>query len=184
MSGLKNNTLVELVVSNCTLGVEGGSILSDLLQSNKSLTLIDVSNSFMGEKSGFALAFACRVHPKLATIRAYGNSWSASVGKHFVPVVARESFISFDGVPVKALKENSITELDVSGDVDHTFGRCAGVILSHLLNSNTSLTILDHSSCSGSSCFTIYLLFSLYRLVKLLFLQVTLWPTLDVRFIL
>ena len=68
----------------------------------------------------------------------------ANVGQLFIPVVEKAHFESFCGIPVKQIRDNAITGMDVK---DSKLGPCGGVILAHCLKSNSSVTVVEASSC-------------------------------------
>ena len=67
----------------------------------------------------------------------------ANVGQLFIPIVEKAHFESFCDIPVKQIRDNAITGMDVK---DSKLGPCGGVILAHCLKSNSSVTVVDASN--------------------------------------
>ena len=70
----------------------------------------------------------------------------ANVGQLFIPIIEKPHFESFSGIPVKKIRDNAITEIDVKGLEDSKLEACGGVILAHCLKSNSSVTVVAVSS--------------------------------------
>merc|ERR1711998_724446 len=57
--------------------------------------------------------------------------------------------VSFSGIPVQGIKDNSSTTIELSGTTQNgKLESCGAVVLSHLLAANTSVTSVDASSNS------------------------------------
>ena len=69
----------------------------------------------------------------------------ANVGQLFIPVVEKAHFESFCGIPVKQIRDNAITRVDMK---DSKLGPCGGVILAHCLKSNSSVTVVEAFGCA------------------------------------
>ena len=69
----------------------------------------------------------------------------ANVGQLFIPIVEKAHFESFCGIPVKQIRDNAITGMDVK---DSKLGPCGGVILAHCLKSNSSVTVVEAFGCA------------------------------------
>ena len=67
----------------------------------------------------------------------------ANVGQLFIPIVEKAHFESFCDIPVKQIRDNAVTRVDMK---DSKLGPCGGVILAHCLKSNSSVTVVDASS--------------------------------------
>ena len=74
------------------------------------------------------------------------NSLDENIGQLFIPIIEKPHFESFSGIPVKKIRDNAITEIDVKGVEGRKLEACGGVILAHCLKSNSSVTVVDASS--------------------------------------
>jgi len=63
------------------------------------------------------------------------------IGQLFIPIIEKPQFESFSGIPVKKIRDNAITEIDVKGVEGCKLEACGGVILAHCLKSNSSVTV-------------------------------------------
>ena len=91
---------------------------------------------------GQSLAGACHV----TQVDVRSNNLDANIGHLFIPIVEKPHFESFSGIPVKKIRDNAITEIDVKGVEGRKLQACGGVILAHCLKSNSSVTVVDASS--------------------------------------
>ena len=89
-----------------------------------------------------SLAYNCLFAP-CTQVDVRSNHLDANVGQLFIPVVEKAHFESFCGIPVKQIRDNAITRVDMK---DSELGPCGGVILAHCLKSNSSVTVVDASS--------------------------------------
>ena len=69
-----------------------------------------------------------------------------SIGQIFIPIIEKPHFESFSGIPVKKIRDNAITEIDVKGVEGRKLEACGGVILAHCLKSNSSVIVVDASN--------------------------------------
>ena len=69
-----------------------------------------------------------------------------NIGQLFIPIIDKPHFESFSGIPVKKIRDNAITEIDVKGVEGSKLEACGGVILAHCLKSNSSVTVVNTSS--------------------------------------
>ena len=67
-----------------------------------------------------------------------------NIGQLFIPIVEKAHFESFCDIPVKQIRDNAITRVDMK---DSKLGPCGGVILAHCLKSNSSVTVVEASNC-------------------------------------
>ena len=64
----------------------------------------------------------------------------ADTAQLFIPIVDKPHFESFSGIPIKQIRDNAITTLDLHGAYDAQLEACGGVVLAHSLKTNTSVT--------------------------------------------
>ena len=76
------------------------------------------------------------------------NNLDANVGQLFIPIIEKPHFESFSGIPVKKIRDNAISEIDVKGVEDSKLEACGGVILAHCLKSNSSVTVVEAFGCA------------------------------------
>jgi hypothetical protein len=76
----------------------------------------------------------------------FSNEFDEDVGKLFLPIGDKPLFEVFNGIPIKQIRENSITELDLKGSKGKELEAFGGIILAHVLTGSTSLQYLDVSS--------------------------------------
>ena len=74
------------------------------------------------------------------------NGLDADAGKLFLPIVDKPHFEVFSGIPIKQIRENTVTKLDLKGSDGKQLEACGGVVLAHVLTGNTSVQQLDASS--------------------------------------
>ena len=70
-----------------------------------------------------------------------------NIGQLFIPIIDKPHFESFSGIPVKKIRDNAITEIDVKRVKGRKLETCGGVILAHCLKSNSSVTVVEASNC-------------------------------------
>ena len=68
------------------------------------------------------------------------NGLTADTAQLFIPIVDKPHFESFSGIPIKQIRDNAITTLDLKGADGTQLEACGGVILAHSLKTNTSVT--------------------------------------------
>ena len=64
----------------------------------------------------------------------------ADTAQLFIPIVDKPHFESFSGIPIKQIRDNAITTLDLKGAAGTQLEACGGVVLAHSLKTNTSVT--------------------------------------------
>ena len=64
----------------------------------------------------------------------------ADTAQLFIPIVDKPHFESFSGIPIKQIRDNAITTLDLKGAYGAQLEACGGVVLAHSLKTNTSVT--------------------------------------------
>ena len=74
------------------------------------------------------------------------NFLNADTAKLFIPIVDKPHFEIFSGIPIKKIRDNCITSLDLKFSVGKRLEACGGVVLAHILTSNTSVTKVDVSN--------------------------------------
>ena len=75
------------------------------------------------------------------------NGLDDNAGKLFVPIVDKPHFESFSGIPIKQIRDNAITTLDLKGAFGARLEACGGVVLAHSLKTNTSVTSVSQNIC-------------------------------------
>jgi hypothetical protein len=73
------------------------------------------------------------------------NGLNADAGKLFLPIVDKPHFEMFSGIPIKQIRENTVTKLDLKGSKGKQLEACGGIVLAHVLTGNTSVQGLDVS---------------------------------------
>ena len=93
----------------------------------------------------FLLPFATLVDVTQVDVRS--NGLDDNAGKLFVPIVDKPHFESFSGIPIKQIRDNAITTLDLKGAAGAQLEACGGVVLAHSLKTNTSVTSVSQNIC-------------------------------------
>ena len=73
------------------------------------------------------------------------NLTDADTAQLFIPIVDKPHFESFSGIPIKQIRDNAITTLDLKGADGTQLEACGGVILAHSLKTNTSVTSVSQN---------------------------------------
>ena len=107
-----NNTLETLVLTSNNIRAAGAQSLADMLQVNRALTALDVQGNKLGDGSG-ALADA---------------------------VSESQQIEVFCKIPVKQLRDDSLTELNLRGE---SIGPCGAMVVAHLLHFSRALTSVN-----------------------------------------
>ena len=71
----------------------------------------------------------------------------ADTAQLFIPIVDKPHFESFSGIPIKQIRDNAITTLDLKGAAGAQLEACGGVVLAHSLKTNTSVTSVSQNMC-------------------------------------
>jgi hypothetical protein len=144
------------------LRAAGAQAIGEMLKTNHTLTRLDLSDNEIGgwkeydedeEEEVFratpegpaALADGLKANQSVQVLQVFSNGFDADVGKLFLPIVDKPHFEVFSGIPIKQIRENSITELDLKGSKGKELEAYGGIILAHVLTGNTSLKVLDVS---------------------------------------
>ena len=69
-------------------------------------------------------------------------------------------FESFSGIPIKQIRDNTITTLDLEGADGTQLEACGGVILAHSLKTNTSVTSVSKTCLCSVFCLQRHLRFA------------------------
>ena len=75
------------------------------------------------------------------------NGFTADTAQLFIPIVDKSHFESFSGIPIKQIRDNAITTLDLKGADGAQLEACGGVVLAHSLKTNTSVTSVSQNIC-------------------------------------
>ena len=139
-----NTTLNELNLSNNEIGAysrdnagrapwvpspEGPAALAEGLAANSSVTQVDVRSN---------------------------NLTDADTAQLFIPIVDKPHFESFSGIPIKQIRDNAITSLDLKGADGTWLEACGGVILAHSLKTNTSVTSVSKTCLCSVFCLHVW----------------------------
>ena len=136
-----NTSLKSLNLHYNFIGQAGGEALGKALAVNTSLTSLDFSFNKIGQVGGEALAEALRVNTSLTSLDTRGNNISGDSAEQLAAaVLGSRSLLKFGGIPMKELRANKLTELDLS---EQGLGPSEGRLLGGLVAVNTSLTSLD-----------------------------------------
>ena len=104
---------------------------------------VNMSNKGLDAGDAWIMGAALEKNDTVTEVDVRSNHLDANVGQLFIPVVEKAHFESFCGIPVKQIRDNAITRVDMK---DSELGPCGGVILAHCLKSNSSVTVVDVSS--------------------------------------
>ena len=83
---------------------------------------------------------------KQVDVRSNGLT-DADTAQLFIPIVDKPHFESFSGIPIKQIRDNAITTLDLKGAAGAQLEACGGVVLAHSLKTNTSVTSVSQNIC-------------------------------------
>ena len=130
----KNDTVTELEAFGCAFGAEGGKAMAEALEANKSMEQISVGNVIVGStvklKSSGELCTIHKMHwtgnPCITLSNGSTNDVKPSEFE-LIPAV----------LPLKKLRDNTITELDFKNS---GLGVDGGMMLAAVLKSNSSVT--------------------------------------------
>ena len=75
------------------------------------------------------------------------NGLTADTAQLFIPIVDKPHFESFSGIPIKQIRDNAITTLDLKGADGAQLESCGGVVLAHSLKTNASVTLVSQNIC-------------------------------------
>jgi Ran GTPase-activating protein (RanGAP) involved in mRNA processing and transport len=117
-----------------------------MLEHNSTLTLLDVSGNQMKAEGAAALAEGLKANTGVQQLHVNSNGLDADAGKLFLPIVDKPHFEVFSGIPIKQIRENTVTKLDVKGSDGKQLEACGGIVLAHVLTGNTSVQELDVSA--------------------------------------
>ena len=117
-----------------------------MLEHNSTLILLDVSGNQMKGEGAAALADGLKSNSTVQQLRVNSNGLDADAGRLFLPIVDKSHFEVFDGIPIKQIRENTVTKLDLKGSKGKQLEACGGIVLAHVLTGNTSVHELDVSA--------------------------------------
>ena len=88
------------------------------------------------------------------------NRLDADTAQLFIPIVDKPHFESFSGIPIKQIRDNAVTTLDLKGADRAQLEACGGVILAHSLKTNTSVTSVSKTCLCSVFCLQRHLRFA------------------------
>ena len=91
------------------------------------------------------LAELLKDNTTVTELHVNSNGLNADAGKLFLPIVDKPHFEIFDGIPIKQIRENTVTKLDLKGSKGKQLQAYGGIVLAHVLTGNTSVQGLDAS---------------------------------------
>ena len=79
------------------------------------------------------------------------NGLNKECGDLFIPFVSQPHVVSFSGIPVQGIKDNSVTAIELSDTTQNgKLESCGAVVLSYLLAANTSVTsVRNRAACAA-----------------------------------
>ena len=92
------------------------------------------------------LAHVLTGNTSVQELHVNSNGLDADAGKLFLPIVDKPHFEVFSGIPIKQIRENTVTKLDLKGSKGKQLEACGGIVLAHVLTGNTSVQHLDVSA--------------------------------------
>ena len=144
------------------LHAAGAASLGDMLKVNTTLTELNVSDNEIGmledgpsydrkqhptPEGPAALAEGLAANSSVTQVDVRSNNLTdADTAQLFIPIVDKPHFESFSGIPIKQIRDNAITSLDLKGADAMRLEACGGVILAHSLKTNTSVTSVSNLS--------------------------------------
>ena len=127
----KNDTVTEVEAFGCAFGAEGGKAMAEALEANKTLEEISVGNVVVGStvklKSSGELKVLTDVYSDGDVKYEGSGGWVKPSTFEPIPAV----------LPLKKLRDNTITELDLKNS---GLGVDGGMMLAAVLKSNSSVT--------------------------------------------
>ena len=75
----------------------------------------------------------------MCQLQFFSNGLDADSAKLFLPIVDKPHFEVFSGIPIKQIRQNTVTELDLKGSKGKELEACGGIVLAHVLTGNTSV---------------------------------------------
>jgi len=148
------SSLATLNVASNKLGVEGGMKLAEALPKMPNLREVNLDNNYLcgvdeyggGKFTPDAINAICDALTKsnVQSISVKKNGITGEAAQKLAKVVLEmPSMADFCGIPIKALRDNTATDLDLS---KHSLGAPEGMVLSGLLPGASSLATLNVAS--------------------------------------
>ena len=123
------------------VGAEGAKTLASSLEANAVLTELNLRNNEVGDEGAKALASALKGNAVLTQLDMRGNDISGEAAQQLAAaVLASPSLEVFGKVPLKELRADALTELDLSVK---DLGPAEDIVLVELLKVTKVLTKLD-----------------------------------------
>ena len=160
---LKENSMItELDLAGRSLGMEGAMVVCTHLKSNRTVTSVDLSGNLLRAEGAMYIAETLETNPTVVSLDVSNNYignegaehirsalqqsgrrlGSLNLGSNDIPHGQMQAIAMMDrcdvlcAVPVRALRENALTQLDLAGK---SSGGEGAVVLSMSLVHNTSL---------------------------------------------
>ena len=144
-AALESNSAVDSIV----IGSQAKPATIPLKQLREnSVEALDFEGKQLLALGGIVLASALRENTSVTVLHVNSNGLDADAGKHFLPIVVKPHFEVFSGIPIKQIRENAVTKLDLKGSDGKQLEACGGIVLAHVLTGNTSVQGLDISANS------------------------------------
>ena len=142
-----NTSLTNLNISYNKISDAGGVALADALHINAKLTVLGLRFNDIGPEGGVALADALRANASLTELETRDNRISGDSAEQLsAAVLSSSSLLKFSAVPMRELRADELTVLDLSTkDLGPTEVR----VLGGLLVANTLLMSLDLQDIEG-----------------------------------
>ncbi|KAK3254364.1 hypothetical protein CYMTET_36420 [Cymbomonas tetramitiformis] len=147
MQDLKDDKVTELDLSGTKIGVPGALVLGRLLVSNGSLKTLDLNSNNIGPEGAKALAVALTPNAEgvfngsLSTLDVRVNNITGEAAELLAEaMLAHPSMKVFNKIQMQDLKDDKVTELDLSMKI---IGVPGALVLGRLLVSNGSLNTLN-----------------------------------------
>jgi hypothetical protein len=121
-----NSTVLELNPFSNKMGPEGGKLLADAIKAHPNYTQlamnmfdgktdVEMSNKGLDAGDAFIIAAALEKNDQVTGLHVNSNGLNADAGKLFLPIVDKPHFEVFSGIPIKQIRENTVTKLDLKG---------------------------------------------------------------------
>ena len=136
-----NSVLTSLNLWSNSLGVEGGKAIASAIMANGVLANLNLMGNQIGSEGGKALAAALKVNSVLKSLSVARNDIGGEAAQQLAAaVLSSKSLEVFSMVPIKELREDKLTELNLNSK---GLGPTEGIVLAELIEGNSVLTSLS-----------------------------------------
>ena len=140
-TGRSTSVLTSLNLWSNSLGVEGGKAIASAIMANGVLANLNLMGNQIGSEGGKALAAALKVNSVLKSLSVARNDIGGEAAQQLAAaVLSSKSLEVFSMVPIKELREDKLTELNLNSK---GLGPTEGIVLAELIEGNSVLTSLS-----------------------------------------